>query len=677
MSVTGEDGAACLIDSFVEVLPVPPQKERRRGILRFHGRTDFSDGVWSGVELVGSYGRNDGHVKGKRYFHCLTGQGIFVRPELVVPYVPAAAMAVVPPTTVQKSEPASSAAEESAMVTLLRKQLHEAMSLLAQQAKDATAELQTVAAANEEAARRAEADIESSMRRLASETQQKDNALLQVDALKRELKVQQEVWEARLAEQTRDLKAAQLQMAESRVALEAHMPSEQSDPPLHPSPQLLSPESRYVSREKEEELVSLRTALESAYSELQQLRSSKQEISETNTQLQNQISTMKTLNEEMLARCSSAAPALEVEVIQLRAELAQAQAAAEALSASLTDEKKQREAERAELELVVMKEQQRRDDIHAAEIAVISNERAELQQMCELLDDEIKAEKAQSDELSQLVKTLGAARDTQHQENMQLQEAKKTVDRLTAQLEALREKAKTPHRRNDQQESSTDEEELERLHGSVAKANPASIPRMRYKSAASVDVQSPASQANELARLQSELCRANTSLDEANAKVLQLSSAQALVGDLQHRCDELIAELDDQRQHTRTAEGSLQRQVSIAAEEVERLRQGYEEQCALLRAQLQNARHEVAELKSQKISSDEAMHRGLGTSSQQVIRTYEKTIQQLQLGLLQGQEKRLSLITGMCVQTSDSKDVDLGMDWTLKPLVGVSNFASP
>lgn len=74
------------LESFVTVLPTPPMQEQRRGILRYVGPTDFADGVWSGVELVGTFGRNDGSVKGRRYFCCPPGQGLFVRPELVVPF---------------------------------------------------------------------------------------------------------------------------------------------------------------------------------------------------------------------------------------------------------------------------------------------------------------------------------------------------------------------------------------------------------------------------------------------------------------------------------------------------------------------------------------------------------------------------------------------------------------
>ncbi|KAF5223734.1 hypothetical protein ECC02_003188 [Trypanosoma cruzi] len=79
--------SGCELMDFVSVLPVPPQTERRRGVLRFVGSTDFAPGLWMGIELFGTIGRNDGSVMGKSYFSCPAGQGVFVRPELVVPYV--------------------------------------------------------------------------------------------------------------------------------------------------------------------------------------------------------------------------------------------------------------------------------------------------------------------------------------------------------------------------------------------------------------------------------------------------------------------------------------------------------------------------------------------------------------------------------------------------------------
>ncbi|ODQ82533.1 hypothetical protein BABINDRAFT_159102 [Babjeviella inositovora NRRL Y-12698] len=55
------------------------------GVVRFVGTTEFSSGVWVGVELDTAAGKNDGAVGGQRYFVCLKEGtcGIFVRPTVV------------------------------------------------------------------------------------------------------------------------------------------------------------------------------------------------------------------------------------------------------------------------------------------------------------------------------------------------------------------------------------------------------------------------------------------------------------------------------------------------------------------------------------------------------------------------------------------------------------------
>uniref|UniRef100_T1J0U1 Kinesin-like protein KIF13A n=1 Tax=Strigamia maritima TaxID=126957 RepID=T1J0U1_STRMM len=51
------------------------------GIISFIGPTAFASGVWIGVELDMSSGKNDGSVKNVRYFACRPRHGLFVRPD--------------------------------------------------------------------------------------------------------------------------------------------------------------------------------------------------------------------------------------------------------------------------------------------------------------------------------------------------------------------------------------------------------------------------------------------------------------------------------------------------------------------------------------------------------------------------------------------------------------------
>ena len=49
------------------------------GTVRFIGNTEFSSGVWAGLELREAKGRHDGLCQGKRYFSCKALHGVFVR----------------------------------------------------------------------------------------------------------------------------------------------------------------------------------------------------------------------------------------------------------------------------------------------------------------------------------------------------------------------------------------------------------------------------------------------------------------------------------------------------------------------------------------------------------------------------------------------------------------------
>jgi dynactin complex subunit len=50
-----------------------------KGIVRYSGPTEFSNGHWIGLELESNSGKNDGSVEGNRYFECKQGHGMFLR----------------------------------------------------------------------------------------------------------------------------------------------------------------------------------------------------------------------------------------------------------------------------------------------------------------------------------------------------------------------------------------------------------------------------------------------------------------------------------------------------------------------------------------------------------------------------------------------------------------------
>ncbi|XP_056623275.1 kinesin-like protein KIF13B isoform X3 [Triplophysa dalaica] len=53
----------------------------KSGTVRYVGPTHFSEGVWVGVELDTSSGKNDGSIEGHQYFSCNPGYGVLVRPD--------------------------------------------------------------------------------------------------------------------------------------------------------------------------------------------------------------------------------------------------------------------------------------------------------------------------------------------------------------------------------------------------------------------------------------------------------------------------------------------------------------------------------------------------------------------------------------------------------------------
>src|SRR6056297_2191621 len=57
----------------------------QQGQVRYVGPTGFADGEWVGIELSTAVGRNDGTVRGVRYFTCQPRHGLFVQRAQCVP----------------------------------------------------------------------------------------------------------------------------------------------------------------------------------------------------------------------------------------------------------------------------------------------------------------------------------------------------------------------------------------------------------------------------------------------------------------------------------------------------------------------------------------------------------------------------------------------------------------
>ncbi|PWN93959.1 hypothetical protein FA10DRAFT_224706 [Acaromyces ingoldii] len=55
----------------------------RRGTIRFVGPTAFAPGTWIGIEYDEPVGKNDGSIKGHRYFSAKPSHGGFVKPDKV------------------------------------------------------------------------------------------------------------------------------------------------------------------------------------------------------------------------------------------------------------------------------------------------------------------------------------------------------------------------------------------------------------------------------------------------------------------------------------------------------------------------------------------------------------------------------------------------------------------
>jgi len=79
-------------------------KDKRSGIIQFCGRVKFARGEWYGITLDDSFtGKNDGQVKGKRYFKCAKNKGVFIKKEKISKVLPSRKLTPVRRTNVSKS----------------------------------------------------------------------------------------------------------------------------------------------------------------------------------------------------------------------------------------------------------------------------------------------------------------------------------------------------------------------------------------------------------------------------------------------------------------------------------------------------------------------------------------------------------------------------------------------
>jgi dynactin 1 len=79
----------------------------QQGLVKYIGPIHVADGIWLGIELATPDGKNDGSVRGERYFTCSPAFGLFVRDVNIVRVIaqpaPKAAAKTAPPTAASKA----------------------------------------------------------------------------------------------------------------------------------------------------------------------------------------------------------------------------------------------------------------------------------------------------------------------------------------------------------------------------------------------------------------------------------------------------------------------------------------------------------------------------------------------------------------------------------------------
>lgn len=528
------------IDSFVEVLPVTPQVERRRGILRFYGLTDFSEGEWAGVELVGSEGRNDGTVKGIFYFKCAAGQGLFVRPNLIVPYAPAS-----PTSTGEAASAKIEALEEELRVAhreaVERERLKDSLEASLHSIQ---AELEQLRAAAVQAAAKVDAKTEDEDDELAAQVQLESVRLKlqrQLDTCEAELKAAKksasEAAAACAAAEKREQQAesarkcsdaAQAALQTRNTELQTELTRLQAELATAVAQQSQSTQnSSEATAEASAACTELRAALWAKETELLQLRAAHAEMSRTYKKLQERKAEEQERAEAAEEHCEDVLAAHASETARLQAEIASVKTAKEALANAQRDKE-------------------------------------ELQELCQLLEEELKEQKAQSDALTHLVEDLGAAKAA----------AEAAVE--GAQQSAAQERARLLR----ELEEARACEVRATAVGAVSEGGVTGRPST--SSTATADTPS----------LEISLQQCRNELDEARARILQLSSSQQVVQELQHRCDELTEAMRVQR-------AAAQKSDDVARATLAAAQQHHAQQVAQLRDACEAARREAASMAAQ------------------------------------------------------------------------------
>jgi dynactin 1 len=73
-----------MADLIVKIGQKVETQDGKQGTIRYIGPLHVASGEWLGLELPDDTGKNDGSVKGERYFNCAPNHGIFVRRESAV-----------------------------------------------------------------------------------------------------------------------------------------------------------------------------------------------------------------------------------------------------------------------------------------------------------------------------------------------------------------------------------------------------------------------------------------------------------------------------------------------------------------------------------------------------------------------------------------------------------------